>query len=279
MLLTGRFRRMSVWLWSTPAAGRLLVIVRPDHSDLLRTMRSLFAGEEAEVEVVLDRRRRDRRGAAWPYQADHRRAERRQRDLEGRDGDASILILRESHRTLDRAPGSQTMGDGRMMGVESEQVRDGDEVRCWLEAGQTQLAALMELLHEHERLRERVEVADREHEWRRGVTYEIEQLRNKFETSERQGEQLREEVGKLRAELERSQELVESAQRERNELREKVGKLGAENDQLQMEQAEAGETAAKLLSEMKELVNRVADKFPRPPRMSPFTRDPRPPAA
>lgn len=270
---------MSVWLWSTPAAGRLLVIVRPDHPDLLRTMRGLFAGEEAEVEVVLDRRRRARRGTAWPYQADRRRAERRQRDLEGRGGDASILILRESHRSLDCAPGSQTMGDGRMMSVESEQVRDGDEVRCWLEAGQTQLAALLELLHEHERLRERVEVADREHEWLRGVTYEIEQLRNKLETSERQGEQLREEVGKLRAEVERSQELVESVQRERNELREKVGKLGAENDQLQMEQAEAGETAAELLSEIKELVNRVADKLQRPPRMSPFTRDPRPPAA
>lgn len=212
---------MSVWLWSTPAAGRLLVIVRPDHPDLLRTMRGLFAGEEAEVEVVLDRRRRDRRGAAWPYQADRRRAERRQRDLEGRGGDASILILRESHRSLDCAPGSQTMGDRCMMSVESEQVRDGDEVRCWLEAGQTQLAALLELLHEHERLR--------------GVTYEIEQLRNKLETSERQGEQLREEVWKLRAEVERSQELVESVQRERNELREKVAELRAETDQLQME--------------------------------------------
>jgi len=279
MLLTGRFRRMSVWLWSTPAAGRLLVIVRPDHPDLLRTMRGLFAGEEAEVEVVLDRRRRDRRGAAWPYQADRRRAERRQRDLEGRGGGASILILRESHRSLDCAPGSRTMGDGRMMSVESEQVRDGDEVRCWLEAGQTRLAALLELLHEHERLRERVEIADREHERLRGVTYEIEQLRNKLETAERQGEQLRQSVSELRAEVERFQELVESVQRERNELREEVGKLRAENDQLQMEQAEAEETAAKLLSEMKELVNRVADKLQRPPRMSSFTRDPRPPAA
>jgi hypothetical protein len=264
MLLTGRFRRMSVWLWSTPARGRLLVIVRPDQPDLLRSVRGLFAGEEAEVEVVLDRRRRARRGAAWPHSADRRRAERRQRDLAGRGGDTSILILRESHRSLDCAPGSQTMGDGRMMRVESEHVRDGDEVRCWLEAGQTQLAALLELLHEHERLRERVEVADREHEWLRGVSYEIEQLRNKLETSERQGEQLREEVGKLRAAAERSQELVESVQRDRSELREKVGKLGAENDQLQMERAEAGETAAKLLSEMKELVNRLADKFQQP---------------
>ena len=33
-----------------------------------------------------------------------------------------------------------------MMSVESKQVRDGDEVRRWLEAGQTQLASLLELL-------------------------------------------------------------------------------------------------------------------------------------
>ena len=68
-----------------------------------------------------------------------------------------------------------------MMSVESKQVRDGDEVRRWLEAGQTQLASLLELLHEHDRLRERVEASERENERLRGVTYENEQLRNRLE--------------------------------------------------------------------------------------------------
>ena len=85
-----------------------------------------------------------------------------------------------------------------MMSVESKQVRDGDEVRRWLEAGQTQLASLLELLHEHDRLRERVESSERENERLRGVTYENEQLRNRLETSERQAEHLRQSMGELR---------------------------------------------------------------------------------
>ncbi len=92
------------------------------------------------------------------------------------------------------------------------------------------------------------------------------------ESTQRERDELREEVGKLRAEVERSRGLAESTQRERDELRE-------ENDRLRTEQAEAGETAAKLVSEIKELVSRVADKFQEPPRMSPFTREPRAPHA
>jgi chromosome segregation ATPase len=98
-----------------------------------------------------------------------------------------------------------------MMSVESKQVRDGDEVRRWLEAGQTQLASLLELLHEHDRLRERVEASERENERLRGVTYENEQLRNRLETSERQAEHLRQSVGELRVENERHQKEREDA--------------------------------------------------------------------
>lgn len=105
-----------------------------------------------------------------------------------------------------------------MMSVESKQVRDGDEVRRWLEAGQTQLASLLELLHEHERLRERVEASERENERLRGVTYENEQLRNRLETSERQGEQLRHTMSELRSENERHQKEREEAAERLNHL-------------------------------------------------------------
>ena len=101
-----------------------------------------------------------------------------------------------------------------MMSVESKQVRDGDEVRRWLEAGQTQLASLLELLHEHDRLRERVEASERENERLRGVTYENEQLRNRLETSERQAEHLRQTMSELRSENDRHQkEREETAER------------------------------------------------------------------
>jgi chromosome segregation ATPase len=89
------------------------------------------------------------------------------------------------------------------------------------------------------------------------------------ESTQRERDDLRLEVGKLRIELERARGLTESTQRERDDLRE-------ENDRLRTEQAEAAETAAKLLSDMKELVNRVA---PAPPRLSPFIREPRTPQA
>jgi len=105
-----------------------------------------------------------------------------------------------------------------MMSVESKQTRDGDEVRRWLEAGQTQLASLLELLHEHTRLRERVESSERENERLRGVTYENEQLRNRLETSERQAEQLRQTMGELRAENERHQKEREEAAERLNHL-------------------------------------------------------------
>ncbi len=82
-----------------------------------------------------------------------------------------------------------------------------------------------------------------------------------------------EEVGRLRTEAERASGLAEAAQRERDALQEEVAKLRAENDQLHLERVEAGEAAAKLLDEMKELVNEVAHKFQGPLRTSPFARE------
>ena len=105
-----------------------------------------------------------------------------------------------------------------MTSVESNQTRDGDDMRRWLEAGQTQLASLLELLHEHDRLRERVESSERENERLRGVTYENEQLRNRLETSERQAEHLRQGMSELRAENERHQKEREEAAERLNHL-------------------------------------------------------------
>jgi len=58
-----------------------------------------------------------------------------------------------------------------------------------------------------------------------------------------------------------------------------VAAVQAENERLKTEQTEAGESAAKLLGEMKDLVNQVAHKFQGPSKSSPFARDPRAPQA
>jgi hypothetical protein len=228
MVLGGRFHRMSIWFWRTVPARRLLVIVGPDRPALVLTLERLFEGEAGMVDVVLDRRRHERRGAGVARRPERRRRDRRQpRGAARRHGDVSVVIRRESAPGLDYTPPIHTTpdpvpihakGEVRMMSVESKQTRDGDDVRRWLEAGQTQLASLLDLLHEHDRLRERVESSERENERLRGVTYENEQLRNRLETSERQAEHLRQGMGELRAENERHQKEREEAAERLNHL-------------------------------------------------------------
>jgi hypothetical protein len=224
MLLGGHLRRMSIWFWRTPPTRRLLVIVGPDRPALVPRIERLFEGEAGTVDVVLDRRRRDRRGAVTTRRPERRRRERRQaRSSVRRSGDVSVVIRRDSASGLDYTPSIHTppihtKGEVRMMSAESKQTRDGDDARRWLEAGQTQVASLLELLHEHDRLRERVESSERENERLRGVTYENEQLRNRLETAERQAEHLRQSMSELRSENERHQKEREEAAERLNHL-------------------------------------------------------------
>jgi hypothetical protein len=179
----------------------------------------LFEGEPGTVDVMLDRRRRERRRVAAERRPERRRRERRQARGPARPrGDVSVVIRRETAPGLDYTPPNRPKGEVRMTSVESKQTRDGDEMRRWLEAGQTQLASLLELLHEHDRLRERAESSERENERLRGVTYENEQLRNRLETSERQAEHLRQTMSDLRAENERHQKEREEAAERLNHL-------------------------------------------------------------
>lgn len=219
MLLNGRLRRISVWLWRTAPARRLLVIVRPERPALVPRIERLFEGEPGTVDVMLDRRRRERRRVAAVRRPERRRRDRRQARGPARPrGDVSVVIRRETAPGLDYTPPNRPKGEVRMTSVESKQTRDGDEMRRWLEAGQTQLASLLELLHEHDRLRERAESSERENERLRGVTYENEQLRNRLETSERQAEHLRQTMSDLRAENERHQKEREEAAERLNHL-------------------------------------------------------------
>jgi len=102
-------------------------------------------------------------------------------------------------------------------------------------------------------------------------------LQSVADSAQREQAELHEELGRLRAEAQQQRGLAESTQREVEHLRSEVAALQAESERLKTEQVEAGESAAKLLGEMKDLVNQVAHKFQGPSKSSPFARDPRAP--
>src|SRR5258708_37811370 len=113
MLLTGRFRRVSLWLWSTPTRGPMQVFVRPDRPALVERMQRLFAEDSGEVEVMLDRRRRERRSAAAAFEPERRRADRRRpRVPRRRPGPAAARRPPPPPRP-GRTPRPPTHGGGR----------------------------------------------------------------------------------------------------------------------------------------------------------------------
>jgi chromosome segregation ATPase len=136
-------------------------------------------------------------------------------------------------------------------------IEDSDRHRAVAESAQRGQAELREELG---RLRGEV---DRQRA-------EAERLRGESERNRGEADRHHEEAERLRA-------VVETTQRERDDLRAEITALHAETERLRSEQVEAGETAAKLLGEMKDLVNQVAHKFQGPSKSSPFAREPRSP--
>jgi len=106
-----------------------------------------------------------------------------------------------------------------MITVESKETRE--QAGRWIEEGPRWLSVLGAVLNSYDRLQDRTETAERENERLRGLGYEIEQVRNRLDASERECERLREEVSRLLAEAERShrerEELVEGLTRVLNE--------------------------------------------------------------
>jgi len=137
----------------------------------------------------------------------------------------------------------------------------------WVDEMQGVMKMITSLIEDSDRNRAVVESAQRE---QAELREEIHRLRAEVETQ-------RTEVDQQRGETERQRSLVDAAQRERDDLRTEIAALNAETERLRSEQNEAGETAAKLLGEMKDLVNQVAHKFQGTSKSSPFAREPRSP--
>lgn len=148
----------------------------------------------------------------------------------------------------------------------------------WVDEMQGVIKTITGLIEDNDRHRAVAESAHREQavlqdELTR-LRAEVERHLGEAERYRSEAERHRVEVERHREEAERQRAAVERAQQERDDIR---AELGAENDRLRNEQVEAGETAAKLLGEMKDLVNQVAHKFQGPSKASPFAREPRPP--
>ena len=88
---------------------RYLLIVARNQPDLWRYLKDNFAGDE-KVEVILDRRRGERRQRIQPHQPERRQTERRRQP--GAKNDlryGSLVIVRQHHEVLsDEQSGTET---------------------------------------------------------------------------------------------------------------------------------------------------------------------------
>jgi uncharacterized coiled-coil DUF342 family protein len=162
-----------------------------------------------------------------------------------------------------------TRGEGAMDNVADPATRL--EVRHplarWMDDMQDVMKAITSLMEDNERHRAVAESAQHEHA----------ELREEMGKLRAEADRQRAEVDRLRAEVERQRGATETALRERDGARAEISAMQSENERLRTEQVEAGESAAKLLGEMKDLVNQVAHKFQGPSKSSPFAREPRSP--
>jgi chromosome segregation ATPase len=137
----------------------------------------------------------------------------------------------------------------------------------WVDEMQGVMKMITSLIEDSDRHRAVAESAQRD---QAELREELNRMRVEADSQRSAAERLREEIERQRA-------AVESGQRERDDLHAEMAALHAENERLRNDQTEAGETAAKLLGEMKDLVNQVAHKFQGPSKTSPFAREPRSP--
>lgn len=207
MLLNCRFRKTDLWLWSTHAGGeprRYLIVVARDYSDLRDYLRRDFA-EDPLVEVVLDRRRGERRLQLQPHRPEQRKAERRQhRGIDQELCHRPVVIVRQAQeaRPFSAPEVPYAMGGPVMISVESKEVRE--KAMRWIDEAQSQITVLRGILNTYDRLLERVASAERENERLRSLLYENEQLRNRVELSDGECRRLRAEVRQLQSELQRA---------------------------------------------------------------------------
>ncbi len=176
-----------------PHACRYVVVVRANQAELSEYLRRRL-GADPTVEVVLDRRRGDRRRGDIGVAADRRRAERRRPPRGPVDAFDMPLITRLAtghgrHGARDREESAAMEPDKRNVPRES--------IDRWVVEGQTLFARLVE---ENEALRRRAETAE----------LECEKIRHERGLLEREVDDLRREVGQLRAQ---QSEVVETFMR------------------------------------------------------------------
>lgn len=151
-----------------------------------------------------------------------------------------------------------------MTSVESGEVRD--RAIEWLEQGKFQLNVVLGVLQGYGRLQQAALAAEQENQRLRGVVYEMERLRNRVDVVERECEQLRLEASRLRAEAERyrseREEIADSLSKAMNALvsRLKPGRPAPPGFRILLIEDEAGirEIMAEMLAAQGHLVLQAA---------------------
>jgi len=162
---------------SGPHACRYVVVVRADQPELAEYLRRRL-GADPTVEVVVDRRRTERRRGGAGVAADRRRAERRR--APGAGGGAFDMPL--VARRCAGAPHAQRKRE-ESAAMEPDKVNiPRESIDRWVVEGQTLFARLME---ESEALRRRAETAERDGDKARheaaALAREVEELRREVE--------------------------------------------------------------------------------------------------
>lgn len=176
-----------------PHACRYVVVVRANQAELSEYLRRRL-GADPTVEVVLDRRRGDRRRGDIGVAADRRRAERRRLPRGPVDAFDMPLIARLA--TGHGRHGARDPEESAAMEPDKRNV-PRESIDRWVAEGQTLFARLVE---ENETLRRRAETAE----------LECEKIRHETGLLEREVDDLRREAGQLRAQ---QSEVVETFMR------------------------------------------------------------------
>jgi len=145
-----------------------LVIAGRNHPDLYSYLRRQFTGDN-KVQVLLDRRREERRRMRDARRPERRRGDRR--GARGRENGLSyhgFVIVHQASGVQWRPPwwGSRSapvsLGpEGQRGGDDAHAVAGRNLLTGWVAEGQRLVAVVPKLLHEHEQLVARAEAAER----------------------------------------------------------------------------------------------------------------------
>ena len=185
--------------------GRYLVVAARNRHDLYEYLRRQFSGDD-KVEILLDRRRGDRRRRPEPYEVERRHSD--SRSGPGKDDRLyyyGLLIVRQLPGAQLRPPPwvsrvtEESVGLGGLRRLEEAKATEARErVTGWITEGMRMSGLVPKLLREHGQLTARAEAAERKCE---RLEEEINKVRRENDHFRKQRMQMAEVLKTLAKEL------------------------------------------------------------------------------